>query len=44
MRILKGAKRRLFHVVDSQEKQYTGHLEEEVVQLHEGLVVRVVNI
>ena len=44
LRILKGAKRRSFRVVDGQQKQSIGHLEEQVVQSHEGLAIRVANI
>ena len=44
LRILKGAKRRSFRIMDGQEKQFIGHLEEQVVQLYEGLAIRVADI
>ena len=44
LRILKRARRHLFRIVDGHEKQFIGHLEEQIVQLHEGLAIRVADI
>ena len=44
LRTLKGAKRCSFRIMDGQEKQFIGHLEDQVVQFYEGLAIRVADI
>ena len=44
LRIVKDAKWYSFRVVDGEEKQFIGHLEEQIVQLHEGFAIRVADI